>query len=213
MLCSPLLTRQPGHRPCCRGSPMCSVCRRRSRVCSCRSGGRDRCFLRLSDPTGPASAPQEVGVRRRCADPVDVSRIHGVDRCGKRIGGRPSVAAGLVLFSLGRCLGSISSKDVQGRTVPKGQRGRSTGWRRSRPGWSSSPSDSASVSSVVRISRPVSLPGFWSAVPPAGSGWPPSTPASASRPTSRRRRVRVVAMPLAPQGRSRSVRAELGSPP
>ena len=38
-----------------------------------------------------------------------------------------AIVAALALFSLGRCLGSISSKDVQGRTVPKGQRGQING--------------------------------------------------------------------------------------
>ena len=38
-----------------------------------------------------------------------------------------AIVAALVLFSLGRCLSSISSKDVQGRTVPKGQRGQING--------------------------------------------------------------------------------------
>lgn len=33
----------------------------------------------------------------------------------------------LTIFSLGRCLTSISSKDVQGRTVPKGERGQING--------------------------------------------------------------------------------------
>ncbi|AZN29297.1 MFS transporter [Flaviflexus salsibiostraticola] len=33
----------------------------------------------------------------------------------------------LAVFSLGRCLGSISSKDVQGRTIPKGERGQING--------------------------------------------------------------------------------------
>ncbi len=33
----------------------------------------------------------------------------------------------LTIFSLGRCLTSISSKDVQGRTVPKGERGQVNG--------------------------------------------------------------------------------------
>ncbi len=37
------------------------------------------------------------------------------------------IVAALTVFSLGRCLGSISSKDVQGRTVPKGQRGQING--------------------------------------------------------------------------------------
>nr|WP_272902523.1 MFS transporter [Brevibacterium daeguense] len=37
------------------------------------------------------------------------------------------IVGALVVFSLGRCLCSISSKDVQGRTVPKGQRGQING--------------------------------------------------------------------------------------
>ena len=38
-----------------------------------------------------------------------------------------SILAALVIFSLGRCLTSIASKDVQGRTVPKGERGQING--------------------------------------------------------------------------------------
>ena len=37
------------------------------------------------------------------------------------------IISALAVFSLGRCLGSISSKDVQGRTIPKGERGQITG--------------------------------------------------------------------------------------
>lgn len=37
------------------------------------------------------------------------------------------IVAALAVFSLGRCLGSIASKDVQGRTVPKGERGQING--------------------------------------------------------------------------------------
>src|SRR5690625_4248018 len=37
------------------------------------------------------------------------------------------IVAALAVFALGRCLCSISSKDVQGRTVPKGQRGQING--------------------------------------------------------------------------------------
>nr|WP_194309213.1 MFS transporter [Flaviflexus huanghaiensis] len=37
------------------------------------------------------------------------------------------IISALAAFSLGRCLGSISSKDVQGRTIPKGERGQITG--------------------------------------------------------------------------------------
>lgn len=38
-----------------------------------------------------------------------------------------SILGALIVFSLGRCLASISSKDVQGRTVPKGERGQING--------------------------------------------------------------------------------------
>ena len=38
------------------------------------------------------------------------------------------IITALAVFSLGRCLTSIASKDVQGRTLPKGQRGQITGW-------------------------------------------------------------------------------------
>src|SRR5690625_6267875 len=38
-----------------------------------------------------------------------------------------SILVALAIFSLGRCLTSISSKDVQGRTVPKGERGQING--------------------------------------------------------------------------------------
>src|SRR5699024_8502910 len=37
------------------------------------------------------------------------------------------IVLALMVFSLGRCLCSISSKDVQGRTVPKGERGQING--------------------------------------------------------------------------------------
>src|SRR5699024_3470655 len=38
-----------------------------------------------------------------------------------------SILIALVVFSLGRCLTSIASKDVQGRTIPKGERGQING--------------------------------------------------------------------------------------
>ena len=38
-----------------------------------------------------------------------------------------SILSALIVFSLGRCLSSIASKDVQGRTVPKGERGQING--------------------------------------------------------------------------------------
>lgn len=37
------------------------------------------------------------------------------------------IVAALAVFALGRCLCSIASKDVQGRTIPKGQRGQING--------------------------------------------------------------------------------------
>ena len=37
------------------------------------------------------------------------------------------IVAALAIFALGRCLCSISSKDVQGRTIPKGERGQLNG--------------------------------------------------------------------------------------
>lgn len=38
-----------------------------------------------------------------------------------------AILAALAIFALGRCLCSIASKDVQGRTIPKGERGQITG--------------------------------------------------------------------------------------
>lgn len=38
-----------------------------------------------------------------------------------------AIVAALAVFALGRCLCSIASKDVQGRTIPKGERGQITG--------------------------------------------------------------------------------------
>lgn len=46
---------------------------------------------------------------------------------GSGLGAGVAVLAALAVFSLGRCLCSVASKDVQGRTVPKGQRGQITG--------------------------------------------------------------------------------------
>src|SRR5699024_11592986 len=37
------------------------------------------------------------------------------------------ILGALTLFSLGRALGSITSKDIQGRTIPKGERGQING--------------------------------------------------------------------------------------
>src|SRR5690606_38313852 len=38
-----------------------------------------------------------------------------------------AIIVALAVFALGRCLCSISSKDVQGRTIPKGERGQING--------------------------------------------------------------------------------------
>ena len=46
---------------------------------------------------------------------------------GEGLGAGLVILAALVIFALGRCLCSIASKDVQGRTVPKGERGQITG--------------------------------------------------------------------------------------
>lgn len=46
---------------------------------------------------------------------------------GDGLGAGVAIIAALAVFSLGRCLCSISSKDVQGRTVPKGERGQING--------------------------------------------------------------------------------------
>ncbi len=46
---------------------------------------------------------------------------------GQGLGAGLVIVAALAVFSLGRCLCSISSKDVQGRTMPKGQRGQING--------------------------------------------------------------------------------------
>lgn len=37
------------------------------------------------------------------------------------------ILVALAIFALGRCLCSIASKDVQGRTIPKGERGQLNG--------------------------------------------------------------------------------------
>jgi hypothetical protein len=46
---------------------------------------------------------------------------------GEGLGAGIAIITALAIFSLGRCLCSISSKDVQGRTVPKGERGQING--------------------------------------------------------------------------------------
>lgn len=46
---------------------------------------------------------------------------------GEGLGAGIAIIVALAVFSLGRCLCSISAKDVQGRTVPKGERGQING--------------------------------------------------------------------------------------
>lgn len=46
---------------------------------------------------------------------------------GEGVSAGISILLALTVFALGRCLCSISSKDVQGKTIPKGQRGQLTG--------------------------------------------------------------------------------------
>lgn len=46
---------------------------------------------------------------------------------GEGVGGGIAILLALAVFALGRCLCSIASKDVQGRTVPKGERGQING--------------------------------------------------------------------------------------
>ena len=46
---------------------------------------------------------------------------------GSRLVAGLAIVAALAVFSLGRCLTSIASKDVQGRTIPKGERGQING--------------------------------------------------------------------------------------
>jgi hypothetical protein len=46
---------------------------------------------------------------------------------GEGLAGGLAIVVALAVFALGRCLCSIASKDVQGRTIPKGERGQITG--------------------------------------------------------------------------------------
>ncbi|KUI20514.1 hypothetical protein AU193_11060 [Mycobacterium sp. GA-1285] len=46
---------------------------------------------------------------------------------GRGLAAGAAIVAALAVFALGRCLCSIASKDVQGRTVPKGERGQING--------------------------------------------------------------------------------------
>ena len=56
-----------------------------------------------------------------------VAVMAGTAAVGEGLAAGLVILAALALFSLGRCLTSIASKDVQGRVVPKGERGQITG--------------------------------------------------------------------------------------
>lgn len=56
-----------------------------------------------------------------------VAVMAGTAAIGRGLGAGLVIVAALTVFSVGRSLSSIASKDVQGRTVPKGERGQITG--------------------------------------------------------------------------------------
>ena len=56
-----------------------------------------------------------------------VAVMAGTAALGQGMAAGVVILAALTVFSLGRCLCSITSKDVQGRTVPKGERGQING--------------------------------------------------------------------------------------
>src|SRR5690625_4796290 len=56
-----------------------------------------------------------------------VGRVAAIAALAEGLVAGMSILVVLAIFSLGRCLTSISSKDVQGRTVPKGERGQING--------------------------------------------------------------------------------------
>lgn len=56
-----------------------------------------------------------------------VASMVGTAALGHGLAAGIIIIAALAVFSLGRCLCSISSKDVRGRTIPKGERGQVTG--------------------------------------------------------------------------------------
>lgn len=76
-------------------------------------------------------------IRRRRRAPVfiagalvqaaSVAAMAAVAALGSGLGAGIAIIVALTVFSLGRCLCSIASKDVQGRTVPKGERGQING--------------------------------------------------------------------------------------
>lgn len=56
-----------------------------------------------------------------------VAVMTAVAALGQGLGAGLLIVAALTVFALGRCLCSISSKDVQGRTIPSGERGQING--------------------------------------------------------------------------------------
>ena len=82
-----------------------------------------------------ALTPLILRVRRRklvfvagaLVQSASVAVMAGTAALGSGLLAGVAIIAALAVFSLGRCLCSVSSKDVQGRTVPKGERGQITG--------------------------------------------------------------------------------------
>lgn len=79
--------------------------------------------------------PLVVRVRRRKwvfvtgagVQAASVAVMAGIAALGHGTAAGVGILAALVVFSLGRCLCSIASKDVQGRTIPPGERGQIIG--------------------------------------------------------------------------------------
>lgn len=79
--------------------------------------------------------PLVVRVRRRkwvfvtgaAVQAASVAVMAVIAALGRGTAAGVGVLAALVVFSLGRCLCSIASKDVQGRTIPSGERGQIVG--------------------------------------------------------------------------------------
>lgn len=79
--------------------------------------------------------PLILGVRHRkhvfvagaLVQAASVAVMAGTAALGQGLAAGVTIVLALAVFSLGRCLCSISSKDVQGRTVPKGERGQING--------------------------------------------------------------------------------------
>ena len=79
--------------------------------------------------------PLVVRVRRRkwvfvtgaAVQAVSVAVMAAIAALGHGTAAGVGILAALVVFSLGRCLCSIASKDVQGRTIPSGERGQIVG--------------------------------------------------------------------------------------